>query len=114
MKTLIFLITAMMVAGLSGCAHSVMRGSVAMKISENEAHVCLGKGEIAVGDRVTLYRNACVGKGGGSRSGGGGGSCEKKEVGMGSVQEVLNQHYSVVRFDQGVQFEEGSFVEKNK
>ena len=113
MKTLFFLITTVLVAGLSGCAHSVMRGSVAMKTSENEAHVCLGKGEIAVGDRVTLYRNVCVGKGGGTgRSGYGSGSCEKKEVGMGSVQEVLNEHYSVVRFDQGVQFEEGSFVEK--
>ena len=108
MKTLILLV---MIAGFSGCAHNVMRGSVAMKISDNEAHVCLGKGEVAVGDRVTLFRNACVGAAGTSGDRGGA-SCEKKEVGMGSVQRILNQHYSVVKFDQDVQFDEGSFVEK--
>ena len=109
MKSLILLIATVLVAGLSGCAHNVMRGSVAMKTSENEAHVCLGKGEVKAGDRVTLYQNVCD-KGG--RASGGGGSCEKKEAGMGSVLEVLNEHYSVVRFDQGVRFAEGSFVEK--
>ena len=111
-KFLTALAALAMMAGLSGCAHSVMRGSVAMKTSENEAHVCMGKGEVAAGDRVTLYQNVCVGKGGNRSGGAGGGSCEKKEVGMGSVQEVLNEHYSVVKFDQGVKFEEGSFVEK--
>ncbi len=111
MKASMILTTVMIATGLSGCAHSVMRGSVAMKTSENEAHVCLGKGEVAVGDRVTLYRNACVGGGAGSADRGGA-SCEKKEVGMGSVQQILNKHYSVVRFDQGVQFDEGSIVEK--
>lgn len=75
---------------LSGCAHGVMRGSVAMKTSENEAHVCMGKGEVKAGDRVTLFRNVCTGKGGGARYGGGGGSCEKRELGLGTVQEVLN------------------------
>lgn len=111
MKKLTLVFSIVMIAGLSGCAHKVMRGTVAMKTSENEAHVCMGKGEVAVGDKVTLFRNECVGKGVGDRPGGGG-TCEKKEVGSGMVQEVLNQHYSVVRFAQGVQFEEGSFVEK--
>ncbi|MGE3681008.1 MAG: hypothetical protein AB7G93_04720 [Bdellovibrionales bacterium] len=97
---------------LSGCAHGVMRGSVAMKTNDNEAHVCMGKGEVKAGDRVTLFRNVCTAKGGGTRYGGGGGSCEKRELGMGTVQEVLNEHYSVVKFDSGIQFEEGTFVEK--
>ena len=111
MKASMILTTIMIAAGLSGCAHSVMRGSVAMKTSDNEAHVCLGKGEVAVGDRVALFKNVCVGTGGTSGDRGGP-SCEKKEVGMGSVQKILNQHYSVVKFDQGVQFDEGSVVEK--
>ena len=111
MKALVFITTTMLAAGLSGCAHSVMRGSVAMKTSENEAHVCLGEGEVAVGDRVTLFRNTCVRTGGNSADRGAA-SCEKKEVGMGSVQKIINQHYSVVKFDQGVQFDEGSIVEK--
>lgn len=104
-------ITALL--ALSGCAHSVMRGSVAMKTSDNEAHVCMGKGDVKAGDQVKLYRNVCPTKGGGARYGGGGGaSCEKRELGMGTVQEVLNEHYSVVKFDPGIQFEEGTFVEK--
>ena len=93
---------------LSGCAHGLMRGSVAMKTSESEAHVCLGQGEVKAGDRVELFKNVCVR--GGSK--GGGGSCEKRTLGKGTVQEVLNSHYSVVKFDSGVQFEEGTFVEK--
>ncbi len=118
MKALIILVGSMMIAGLSGCAHSVMRGSVAMKTSESEAHVCLGKGDVSVGDRVTLFQNICTNKGTGNRgtslgyTGATGSSCEKKEVGKGSIQEILNQHYSVVKFDPGVKFEEGSIVEK--
>ena len=112
MRVLKTVATLALIAGLSGCAHSAMQGSVAMKTSENEAHVCMGKGEVAAGDRVTLYRNACVGKARAISGTGSEGSCEKKEIGMGSVKEVLNDHYSVVRFDQGVQFEEGTFVEK--
>ena len=100
-----------MLAILSGCAHGLMRGSVAMKTSENEAHVCLGKGEVKAGDRVQVFRNVCPARSGG-KYGGGGGLCRKEEVGSGTVEEVLNDHYSVVKFDPGVPFEEGTFVEK--
>ena len=112
MKTSTLILASLTILGLSGCAHGIMRGSVAMKTSDNEAHVCLGKGEVKAGDRVALFRNVCAGKGGGIRGGGGGGSCEKRELGKGTVQEVLNEHYSVVKFDPGIQFEEGTFVEK--
>ncbi len=43
----------------SGCAHSLMRGSVAMKANDEEAHVCMGNTEVKVGDRVVLYKNVC-------------------------------------------------------
>lgn len=100
---------------LTGCAHNLMRGSVAMKVSEDEAHVCMDKSEAKVGDRVTLFKNACTGTGGGGRSGlGSSRSCSKVEVGKGTVKEILNQHYSVVKFDPGVAFEEGTFVEKRQ
>lgn len=39
---------------LSGCAHGLMRGSVAMKANEDEAHVCMGDKEVKAGDRVAL------------------------------------------------------------
>ncbi len=111
MKSTKVILTALVAVGLSGCAHGVMRGSVAMKTSDNEAHVCMGKGEVKEGDRVTLFKNVCVGKDGGVRNSGGV-NCQKKELGKGVVQEVLNEHYSVVKFDPGIQFEEGTFVEK--
>lgn len=100
---------ALMALILGGCAHGIMRGSVAMKAGENEAHVCMGEGEVKVGDHVALFMNKCKFKG---PRGEGGAPCEKVRLGEGSVTEVLNKHYSVVRFEPGVSFEEGTFVEK--
>jgi hypothetical protein len=94
------------------CAHSVMRGSVAMKISDSEAHVCLGEGEVKIGDRVKLYRNVCKQELSAGKSAVGATSCRKAAVGMGTVEKILNEHYSVVKFEDGVKFEEGAFVEK--
>lgn len=115
LKNLNLLLLFVSFMGLSNCAHSVMRGSVAMKTSENEAHVCLGKGEVSVGDRVDVYKNVCVQRSGVAsnyRIAGGVAVCEKKRIGMGIVEEILNEHYSVVKFDPGVAFEEGTIVEK--
>jgi hypothetical protein len=109
---ILFLPLAALALTLTGCAHELMRGSVAMKVSDTEAHVCMDNTEAKVGDRVTLYKNNCPSKGGGARSGLAGGGCEKVKLGQGSVTEILNQHYSVVKFDSGVPFEEGTFVEK--
>ena len=109
-----FVATALTALALSGCAHSMMRGSVAMKVSDNEAHVCMGDQDVKAGDRVTLFKNVCTGgKGGGARSGlGDTGSCKKEKLGEGSVERILNEHYSVVKVNPGVQFEEGNIVEK--
>lgn len=93
---------------LSGCAHGVMRGSVAMKTSENEAHVCMDKSEAKVGEKVRLFTNKCIK---GSPKTKEGTSCEKVYLGDGVVTANLNDHYSAVKFDDGVKFEEGSFVE---
>lgn len=87
------------IALTSACAHSAMRGSVAMKTAPGEAHVCLGKGEVAVGDKVVIFKNHCQGK-----------TCVKTKVGEGQVIEILNDHYSVVKAD-GVAIEEGYIVE---
>lgn len=94
---------------MTGCAHGVMRGSVAMKTSDREAHVCLNKNEVKPGDKVKLFTSRCTPRGG---KGDGGRSCEKVYLGNGAVTEILNEHYSLVTFDEGVSFEEGSFVEK--
>lgn len=104
----LFLIAAFQ---LGGCAaHNLMRGSVAMKTSESEAHVCLGDREVKVGDKVKVFNNFCPAKGGRAeyRSG----VCEKQLLGYGMITELLNEHYSVVKFDEGVKFTEGTLVEK--
>ncbi len=94
---------------LAGCAsHGTMRGSVVMKADDGEAHVCLGEGEVKAGDRVALFKNVC--KSSGSKAQGQ--VCEKVKVGNGVVERTLNEHYSVVRVDPGVVFEEGTTVEK--
>lgn len=101
---------------LVGCAHSTMRGSVAMKGNDDEAHVCMGDNEVKAGDKVALYKNVCTGgKGGGGRAGERGGDfggCKKVALGEGVVERTLNEHYSVVKVNPGVQFEEGAIVEK--
>jgi hypothetical protein len=94
----------------AGCAgnHSAMRGSVVMKMSDQQAHVCLGEGEVAVGDHVRLYNNQC------SSNGSKRVTCDKVYVAEGTVTEVLNSHYSVVSFPAGTQFAEGETVEKTR
>lgn len=94
--------------GMTGCAHSIMRGSVAMKVSESEAHVCLNKGEVKVGDKVELYSNICT-----SSKARGEFPCNKVSKGHGMVMEIINEHYSLVKFDQGVKFMEGDFIERH-
>lgn len=99
----------------TGCgAHNMMRGSVVMKVSETDAHVCLGQGEVKKGDSIRLYRNICKEKVGAGTAATGGvplPSCRKEAAGEGQVAETLNTHYSLVRFAPGIQFQEGDTVE---
>lgn len=94
---------------LLGCAHGTMRGTVAMKVSDQEAHVCLGDNAVKAGDKVALFRNDCVGRG---QREGSAGSCRLVKIGEGQVERTLNEHYSVVRVGPGVTFGEGTLVEK--
>jgi hypothetical protein len=98
---------------LSGCAHhQMMRGSVAMKATDREAHVCLGNNEVKVGDHVTAYRNECRPGERLKDRGVGKMNCALKKLGDGKVVSLLNEHYSTVEFDPGVPFEEGTVVQK--
>jgi hypothetical protein len=100
------------VAGLMalvGCAHGTMRGSVAMKASEDEAHVCLGDNEVKTGDTVSFFKSVCARSGKGES----GGNCRKEKLGEGIIERTLNHHYSVAKVNPGVTFEEGTIVEKN-
>jgi hypothetical protein len=83
-----------------------MRGSVVMKIDPTSAHVCLGTGEVAVNDRVRLYRNVCKPSGNWKKD------CTRETVAEGTVTALLDEHYSVVTFPAGTVFEEGNTIEK--
>lgn len=104
MKYKIFLVAAAFSAlTFTGCAaHKGMRGTVAMKVNEQEAHVCLGKNEVSVGDKLNVFRTDCKSQN----------RCLKVKVGEAKVTQVLDDHYSVAQFDPGVTFEEGTVVEK--
>ena len=94
---------------LAGCAHSTMRGTVAMKVNDEEGHVCMGDGEVKVGDRVAIFKSICNPL---RATQGGTGGCLKEKLGEGTVVRTLNEHYSVVKVNPGVTFEEGAIVER--
>ena len=105
-------VLGLLVLGLAGCATGgIKRGHVVMKMSEDEAHVALGAGEVQVGDHVELYHHQCAPIGAiktGIRE------CKKVEAGHGNVTQVLNPDYSIVKFPQGTKFAEGDTVEKHQ
>jgi len=86
-----------------------MRGTVAMKVSDREAHVCMNKDDVKVGDRLTAYFSDCQNK---NYNDVYGSPCVKTELGGATVKKILNDHYSLVEFDNDVKFSEGTFVEK--
>ncbi|MBI1860909.1 MAG: hypothetical protein HYR96_08330 [Deltaproteobacteria bacterium] len=96
---------------LMGCAHSMMRGTVVMKDTEDELHVCMGEKEVKAGDRVAFFTNKCTPRGGREALGD---RCTKIRIGEGAVIQSLNEHYSMVRPDAGVgaKVTEGTVVEK--
>lgn len=116
MKSIKKIFTVLLFVNLIGCAsHSTMRGSVAMKTSKNEAHVCMGDTEVKVGDKVNAFKNVCTNESDApvktSRSGLKT-ICKKEKIGTGVVTSLINDHYSVVKFDSEFDFNEGTIVEK--
>jgi hypothetical protein len=91
---------------LSSCASQLHRGVVAMKVSDDTAHVGLNKKEVSIGDHVELYGNKCSGAKD-SRT------CAKIFKGHGTVVQVISDDYAAVKFDSGVVFVEGDFIEKH-
>ena len=97
---------------ITGWAHGNGRGSVAMKVSDTEAHIDLGDGEVKTGDRIALFKNECKPSTLIQRGVDNDPSCEKVRIGEGTVLKTLNRDYSVVKVQPGVSFEEGTIVEK--
>jgi len=98
------LLCALFFVSACGTSHAAMRGSVVMKVTDTDAHVCLAEGQAAVGEHVRLYQHRCTTAGRAT-------TCEKVAVADGVVTELLNEHYSTVRFPAGTTIAEGDTVE---
>jgi hypothetical protein len=92
---------------VAACAtgHQAMSGSVVMKVSDTEAHVCLFEQDAPIGARVQLYRHKCVSQAGKRYD------CDKQPVAVGTIAHKMG-HYAMVTFPQGTQYEEGNTVEQ--
>lgn len=97
---------------LSGCAHKFMRGTVAMKLNEKKAHVCLGEDTVKTGDKLVFYSNKCTRTNAGSSRINADVDCEMKKLGEGTVSKILNSHYSEVNTDGTFSFKEGTLVQR--
>lgn len=89
----------------AGCSHALMRGSIVMKTSETEAHVCLGRGEVSVGDSVHLLHNDCSAASKPTQ-------CRRVPIADGKVVQLFDDHYSLVRFPAGTEFAQGDTIER--
>ncbi|OYZ23546.1 MAG: hypothetical protein B7Y39_04360 [Bdellovibrio sp. 28-41-41] len=105
-KKLIALIAGSII--LSSCASQLHRGVVAMKIDDSNAHVGLNSDEVSIGDHVELYGNQCKKMSRVTDQ-----TCTKVSKGHGVVTQILNDNYSSIKFDSGVAFQEGDFIEKH-
>lgn len=75
-----------------------------MKAADTEAHVLLSAREVAVGDKVCIYRDVSLG---GRRP-----STEKKLIGEGTVTRLMGNKYASVEVPAGVDFHEGDYAER--
>jgi hypothetical protein len=105
------LIAVCLLLAASACSTMTHRGVVAMKISSDQAHVGAGKNDLSVGDHVELYKNIC--RATNNKNADFDSACVKKLLGHGTVTSLINDDYSVVKFDQGVEFSEGDMIEKH-
>lgn len=110
MKVQLLMIPSILIFA-SGCASTVHRGVVAMKMNDTDAHVGFGSKEVSAGDHVQLFRNQCKKIGPGSD--GPTTNCTRKALGHGTVTKVYSEDYSAVKFEGGVDFKEGDSVEKH-
>lgn len=102
---LIFTLVAITLLG--GCATGFHRGVVAMKIDDSTAHVGLNRNEAKNGEHVELYGNKCSGPKEIRE-------CQRVSKGHGTITEIINDNYVAVKFDSGVAFQEGDFIEIHK
>lgn len=112
-NVLVMVLGTLLVSSCASHQHATMRGSVVMKTGADTAHVCLGDNEVKTDDRVIAFKNVCTNNNVDRTTRSHlSVACKKEKIGEGSVVNILNEHYSEVKFDAGVPFTEGTIVEK--
>jgi len=96
---------------MTGCTHTLMRGTVALKASEQKAYVCLGDNEVRVGQRLAFFKSDCHPPIEPRPQDAPTSPCVKRKIGEGVVTQLINEHYSEVKLDQNVKVDEGTAVE---
>ena len=106
-----WLVAVLFLLELTGCVMArPKRGNVAMKISEKEAHICLGSKDLKPGDKIEFLFNDCTQNG--EKTPRVAGLCELVPLGRGVVIKTINSHYSAVKTDGSFSFSEGTLVQK--
>ncbi|MBK26986.1 MAG: hypothetical protein CME70_23485 [Halobacteriovorax sp.] len=112
MKKLITFTTLALV--LSSCSsamrHKFMRGTVAMKVDNKTAHVCLGENEVKKGDKISFYYQSCDRPD--PEDPGLKGLCTLEQIGTGKITRTFNNHYSEVTTDGSFKFSKGTLIQK--
>ena len=90
---------------VAGCAAATpgVRGQVMMKIDSATSHLRMPENSVRVGDQLRFMRKRCNGSGKLIH-------CDDSLVGEGTIAELLNSRYSVVRVG-NAEVEEGDAVE---
>lgn len=122
MKSIIYILIPLL---LTSCAHTFMRGTVAKKINSKKAIICLGSDEVKIGDTIKFQESVCswtpthsitmhekVTSGLYSeQTGYGSSNCELIHLGRGTVVEIINDHFSIVKTKGDFQFKKSTQVE---
>lgn len=101
-----FLLTALVTLASCASRHTLMRGSVAMKLTESTGIACLESNQVKVGDTLALLNNDCSGFKGRE----GIASCKLVPGGKVEVTRIVNDHYSEFKTLEATSFSEGSII----
>lgn len=103
-----FMLLTLILTSLASCAsrHTMMRGSVAMKMDEKKGMACLESNSVKVGDTLDLYNNDCTKPQGKEGSP----SCKMVKAGEAKITKLVNDHYSEFETTSDIQFAEGSIL----
>jgi hypothetical protein len=98
----------------ASCAHQVVsRRTVAKATPQGEVEISMGSEDgLTVGDQVAFFTNKCTHPQQTTAKHGMDSSCERANLGQGTVVRLIEKAHAIVRIESGKNFETGTFVEK--